>query len=316
METLTLRPTDVDSLVSPDFWDLPHPIPEKLTLRGHRSAFNLLRTLPRNGLAVVGTRDPQPRSLEETRRVIRRLQGSGIVILSGLARGIDAEAHEAALEAGLKTIAVLGGGVEEVFPASNRGLARKIIDRGGLLISEYGDREPAYPARFLERNRLIAGLSAATWVVEAAHRSGSLNTASWARKHGRSCYATPCLPGDVKRAGNQTLIDEHQAYPLWGPHGFASTHEASWLHLAALCPSEAAPKGLARDAETRVDVLRLTAIVTEFFDEGIDEQSLFDRQLSDGWVHERFFKAVDFAVRSGALLRRSGLLLKNASHPL
>ena len=147
-------------------------------------------------VAIVGARAATPYGLGMARRLAADLARLGIVVVSGLARGIDAAAHEGALEAGGRTVAVLPGGLDVIAPAHHAQLARRI--RGsGALASEHPAGTRVFRGSFLERNRLIAALSAATVVVEAAERSGALSTATVARRLGRIVLA---VPGDIDRA--------------------------------------------------------------------------------------------------------------------
>ena len=129
-----------------------------------------------------------------------------MVIVSGLALGVDASAHRGALEAGGRTIAVLGSGVESITPLSNAPLGEKILAGGGLILSEYPPGTPAAAFRFPERNRLISGLSRGVVVVEANARSGSLITARLAAEQGREVMAVPGAPGYPNSAGSNRLL--------------------------------------------------------------------------------------------------------------
>jgi len=141
-------------------------------------------------LAVVGTRRATAYGLAVTERLATDLARAGLVIVSGMARGIDTAAHKAALEAGAPTVAVLGCGVDIVYPAENRRLAAEIAERG-LLLSEFPMGTPAYPQNFPIRNRIISGLSAGVLVVEGAQYSGSSITAKLALEQGREVFAVP-----------------------------------------------------------------------------------------------------------------------------
>lgn len=149
--------------------------------------------LTRPGIAIVGSRNPTPGGAEHARDFAAQLARSGFVIVSGLARGIDAAAHEGALAVDGMTIAVCGTGLDRVYPAANKPLAERIAARG-LLVSEFNLGTLPSRGNFPRRNRIIAGLTAGTLVVEAARASGSLITARMALEAGRGVFA---LPGSI-----------------------------------------------------------------------------------------------------------------------
>ena len=144
-------------------------------------------------LAIIGSRNPTRGGGRNAHDFARHLAGRGFAIVSGLAQGIDTAAHEGALDAGGKTVAFLGTGIDRVYPASNRSLAHAVAERGAL-VSEYPLGAPPERWHFPERNRLISGLCLGTLVVEAARRSGSLITARLAAEQGREVFA---LPGSI-----------------------------------------------------------------------------------------------------------------------
>ena len=151
-------------------------------------------SLPKERLpvvAVVGTRRPTSYGKEVTFNLAYKLAKQGIIIVSGLALGIDAIAHRAALEAGGTTVAVLANGLDSVYPASHRALADEIVKKGGLIISEYPPGTPARDFQFLARNRIVSGLSDAVIVTEAAARSGTLATVAYALEQNREVFAVP-----------------------------------------------------------------------------------------------------------------------------
>ncbi len=141
-------------------------------------------------VAIVGSRNATPQGIEDAAHFARELAGAGLVIVSGLALGIDAAAHRGALESGGGTVAVIGTGPDLVYPAQHRALAHDIAARGAI-VSEWPLGTPAKPAHFPQRNRLIAGMVKGVLVVEAAQRSGSLITARLANEMGRDVFAIP-----------------------------------------------------------------------------------------------------------------------------
>jgi DNA processing protein len=157
-------------------------------------------------VAIVGTRAPSEDGRRIAQRLARDLGHSGVCVVSGLALGIDAAAHEGALAADAPTVGVLGGGHDRFFPPRNAELARRIIAGGGAVVSPYPPGHPVLPHQFLARNGIVAALADAVVVVEAAARSGALNTASWAADRSIPVLA---FPGDVSRpkvAGCLALI--------------------------------------------------------------------------------------------------------------
>lgn len=151
------------------------------------------------GVAVVGSRRATPYGVNAARHLARALAGAGITVVSGLALGIDAAAHEAALEAGGRTVAVLGTGIDLSYPRSNARLRRR-IETEGLVVSEFPPGTPPLPENFPMRNRVISGLTLGTVIVEATSRSGSLITARMAAEQGREVF---CVPGSIFAAGTE-----------------------------------------------------------------------------------------------------------------
>jgi DNA processing protein len=153
-----------------------------------------LGRLPENRsptVAIVGTRRPTAYGKEVGYRLAYDLAKQGVVVLSGLALGMDTIAHKAALDAGGITIAVLAGGLDSIHPPSNRDLAIKILQNGGTLISEYAPGETSFPGNFIARNRIVTGLSDGLLVVEASAKSGTMHTANFALEQGKPVMAVP-----------------------------------------------------------------------------------------------------------------------------
>lgn len=173
-------------------------------------------------VAIVGARKQTAYGEEVAYRAAYAVAKMGAVVVSGLAYGIDSVAHRGALDAGGITIAVLGTPIDRIYPMRNVGLAREIVDKGGAIMSEYGPGETGGGhgeqggARFLYRNRIIAGLSDAVFVAEAAEHSGSLNTAAHALEQGKDVYAAPADITRVNSEGCNRLIQKG-AYPYMSP---------------------------------------------------------------------------------------------------
>ena len=146
--------------------------------------------LSQPALAIVGSRNATPQGVEHAQTFAEALSAAGLTIVSGLAVGIDAAAHRGGLAGAGSSVAVLGTGLDRVYPAANRALAQKLSERGGLL-SEFSLGTPPLPANFPRRNRLISGLSRGVLVVEATLASGSLITARFAAEQGRDVFAIP-----------------------------------------------------------------------------------------------------------------------------
>lgn len=151
-------------------------------------------------LAVVGTRRASAYGLRHTRSISRELAAAGMTIVSGMALGIDAASHWGALDAGGRTIAVLGGALDKPYPRENRVLMQRIIESGGSVVSEYPPGTAPTRYSFIQRNRIIAGMSLGTLVSEAPFKSGAQHTVRYALDEGREVFA---IPGDIDRAGSQ-----------------------------------------------------------------------------------------------------------------
>jgi DNA processing protein len=181
-------------------------------LYGIGDASTLLR---RDLVSVVGTRRPTAFGRDLAARIAARLVDAGVVVVSGLAIGVDGAAHLAALETGGTTVAVAGSGIDRPGPARHRRLAQRIV-AAGAIVSELAPGVRASKGTFPRRNRLISGLCRATLVVEAPARSGALITARHALEQGRQLLVAPGRPLDPRVAGNLALLRESPARPLVG----------------------------------------------------------------------------------------------------
>ncbi len=209
-ETFALLKNQGIRLITPEDAEFPKELstiaspPQWLYIKGRVD-----HGLPR--LAVVGTRKATAYGREAAQKLVRELaQTTETVIVSGLAQGIDAEAHRAALAAGFPTIGILGGGMDRnsFFPFQNWNLAEVMLQKGGAVISEYPPGTPALPHHFIQRNRIIAGLSLGTVVIEAPEKSGALITAGFSLEQGREVFAVPGSIFSVNSPGTHRLIQE------------------------------------------------------------------------------------------------------------
>lgn len=177
---------------------------EKKPFLLYRRGTDLRELQPR--AAIVGTRKSSVWGEKTAFRLAGRLGNAGVTVVSGLAFGIDASAHAGAISDNGKTIAILASGIGQITPSTHNHLSRKILETGGAIISEYPLTSPAFKFRFLERNRLISGLSGAVVIVEAARRSGALITAGHAAAQKKLLLVFPGAPGNPSSAGCNSII--------------------------------------------------------------------------------------------------------------
>jgi DNA processing protein len=163
-------------------------------------------------VAIVGTRRVTPYGRQITEELAAHLAGNGITVISGLARGVDAIAHQTALKAGGRTIGVLGSGVDKIYPPEHRQLAEQMAERGAI-VSDYAPGTPPDASNFPPRNRIISGLSLAVVVIEAGETSGALITAEFAAEQGREVFAVPGSILAPQSKGTNKLI-QRGALPL------------------------------------------------------------------------------------------------------
>jgi DNA processing protein len=225
-----------------------HDPPPALFVRGAGSD----QILSRPAVAVVGARACSAYGRLVARSLARELAAAGLIVVSGMARGIDGDAHRGALEAGI-TVAVLGSGVDRDYPAAHAELARRICERG-LIVSEYEPGVEPAPWRFPARNRIIAGLCEATVVVEARDRSGALITADFALEEGRDVLAVPGEITSSLSAGTNALI-RLGAVPV--------TCAGDVLELFGLSPTEPSTESLGEAARALLERLRDGALTAD-----------------------------------------------------
>ena len=159
-------------------------------------------------ITVVGSRKMSQYGREVTEKLVRDLVGKDFVIVSGLARGIDGVAHRSCINSGGKTLAVLGHGFDRIYPPEHRGLAKQIIMSGGCLVTEFPYNFPINKQNFILRNRIVAGLSLGTLVVEGASKSGTKITAGFAADYGREVFCVPGPIGSELSEGPAELIQQ------------------------------------------------------------------------------------------------------------
>ncbi len=235
------------TLTMPDFPEvlqhIPSP-PKQIYVTG----VPLDELIRRPRVAIVGTRKITPYGRQVTERLAKELAERGVVVVSGLALGVDAAAHHAALKAGGRAIAVLPSPIENIVPAANRSLARRILDQGGALVSEYGAAETTYKQNFIARNRLVAGLSDVLLITEASEKSGSLHTARFALEQGKDVLVVP---------GNITVPSSVGANNLLKQGATPVTSFLDVLHILGLeaIQAPALAKGSNASEQTVLDLL-------------------------------------------------------------
>ncbi len=197
---------------------LPQP-PQTIYMRGSAS---LQQLLTKPTLGVVGARKVSTYGRSVTSDLASTLARQNVVIISGLALGVDSLAHQAALDAGGCSIAVLPCGIETIYPGQHRWLAKNILSQQGLLVSEYGGDQLPRKDQFIARNRIVAALSDALLITEAAERSGSLHTARFALELGKPVLAVPGNITSPMSAGTNNLI-KMGAVPITNPQDITET---------------------------------------------------------------------------------------------
>jgi DNA processing protein len=263
-----------------------HDPPPGLFLRGVADP----ALLARPSVAIVGARSCTDYGAHVARRLASELTAAGVVVVSGLARGIDGYAHRGALDAGGETVAVLGCGIDRDYPRIHAGLAAQIAAGGGLIVAEYPPGVAPAPWRFPARNRIVAGLALATVVVEARERSGALITADLALEEGREVLA---VPGEITSAlsrGTNALL-RLGATPATGADDVL---EAIGLEPASK-PEDEPPPGAPRSvlaaidggAQTADDIVRATGLAADAVAAALTELELAALVRTSAGVYRR-----------------------------
>ena len=248
--------------------EIPDP-PITLYVRGQWAA-----CLDAPCIAIVGSRGCSVYGRNVALALARELAGRGVTIVSGLARGIDAAAHRGALEAKGRTVAVLGTGIDEVYPRDHRKLAEEILEGGGALVSQFPLGTPPVPENFPYRNRIISGLSLGVVLVEAAENSGSLITARLAMEQNREVFAVPGNITSRNSFGTNYLIK-----------GAGAKLVQQWQDVAAELPSEIAAKLLPPEPKRKGRGGARALDVIEPADLSLEERTVFRLLSADEPVH-------------------------------
>lgn len=229
-------------------------------------------------VAIVGTRRPTSYGKDVSYDLAYKLAKKGVVIMSGLAFGVDALAHRGALDAGGRTIAVLAGGLDHIYPAAHTALASEILARGGAIISEYPPGSATHKHQFLARNRLISGLADVLVVTEAGERSGTLSTVNHALDQNKEVFAVPGSilsrfsigPNRLIQQGARPLIEIGEVLELLNlnkPSDVMPSDPRQRKVIGALSEREQSAEQLA--AELALDTTELLVLLSELELEGI-----------------------------------------------
>ncbi|MEZ0343239.1 MAG: DNA-processing protein DprA [Caldimicrobium sp.] len=238
--------------------NIPYP-PLFLYVKGHLSDF------PK--FAIVGSRKPSPYGREVANFFGDKLSEAGLCLVSGLARGIDTIVHKVCVERKRPTIAVLGSGLDVIYPAENRELFRKIVETGGTVLSEFPLGTKPRRENFPRRNRIISGLAKAVLVIEAGERSGTLITARWAQEQGKEVFAVPGNIFSDQSKGTNFLIKEG-AIPVTSPFEILQ-----YLGLEAEKPSSEKIFQVDLSQEEK-EILEILSLGPQHFDELTEKTGL------------------------------------------
>lgn len=263
---------------------IPQP-PKELYILG-----NIEPLLEKAVVSIVGSRAVTPYGKQVTRQLSGELAKRGIAIVSGLALGVDALAHEGALEVGGYTVAVLPSSLEEIYPATNRGLAARILKQGGALISEYpAVSNIAFKTNFIERNRIVSGLCDGLLITEASERSGTMHTANFALEQGKTVMAVPGNITSSVSKGTNNLI-KTGAVPITGVedilHALNINQQATLLEVIAANKEEAAILAGLKQGITDINALQvMSQLPPEAFNQTITMLEISGKIRSLGGGH-------------------------------
>lgn len=193
---------EIDDIEYPDILRKIHNPPKRLYIQGN------MKLLQEPAIAIVGSRKCTKYGENVTKKFAKELSLYGLTVISGLAEGIDSFSHIATLDVNGNTIAILPSGFKNIFPKSNKQLYEEILNRNGLVISEYEENEEASSNKFLERNRIVSGLSIGVLVVEGGYRSGTSVTATLAKNEGKKIFCIPSSLENKKGITPNKLIKE------------------------------------------------------------------------------------------------------------
>lgn len=184
-----------------------------------------------NSIAIVGSRRVTKYGTDVTTKFACALTKAGLVIISGLADGVDSIAHKCCLDLKGKTIAVLGSGLNEIYPSTNIPLANRIIDNGGLIITEYKPNEKGLSFHFPKRNRIIAGLSKGVLITEATLKSGSMHTKDFALEYGKELFVVPGRITDIYSFGCNSVIKSLQGSMVLSPQDILDAYNLKYDNI-------------------------------------------------------------------------------------
>lgn len=289
-----------------------HRPPKTLFCKGSLKAFE------NTCISVVGTRRSSNYGEFITRKIISELSVTGLCIVSGLAKGIDAIAHDAALKNDMPTIAVLGGGLKNIYPRQNENLAGR-IEKNGLIITEYDNDETPQKYNFPQRNRIISGLSIATLVIEAPEKSGALITANLALEQGREVFVVPGDVDQINSIGVIKLLQKGGAYPVCSGQDIIDV-----LNDQSILPCFREKRNLPQkptniSAQMLGDIRKLNPIETKIFEilprhRGLGADQIYQRLLITAFPQidiQKFLEAISMlelkrlvAIKDGKYYRR------------